>query len=87
MKAAEDGSTAPLLHTMEGGSKLLNCHRSTIKRAVSHGKVKVIYIGDRPMIPNDELLRVARDGLDIPPGYKRKTVGLPKGGRKRRGST
>jgi hypothetical protein len=54
----------------------LDCHRHTIFRAVSHGMIKVIYVGNDPRVPPDEADRVRREGLpNIPPGYKRKTTG------------
>jgi hypothetical protein len=84
MTVADDLSTEPLNHTIKSFSARLPCHPSTTKRIISHGLVKVVYVGDRPLIPHQELLRIAREGLpNIPAGYKRKTVGPTNGGRKR----
>lgn len=53
-----------------------------IKRAISHDLIKVIYYGDRPIIPAEEHERICRQGLPkIPPGYKRRTKGPVRGGR------
>jgi hypothetical protein len=63
---------------------------SFIKRAISWGKLKVIYYGDRPIVPVDEDERVGREGLpDVPPGYRRKTDGPlpPRIGRPRKTPT
>src|SRR4051812_140447 len=58
---------------------------STVKRAISHGLIRVIYIGTRPIIPADEFERIACEGLPaIPPGYKRMTTGPTKVGRPRK---
>jgi hypothetical protein len=57
---------------------------STIKRGVSHGLIRTIYFGDRPLVTVDEQDRLQREGLPkIPPGYKRRTTGPTKQGRPR----
>jgi hypothetical protein len=56
---------------------------STIKRGVSHGLIKTIYFGDRPLVTVEEQDRLQREGLPkIPPGYRRRTIELTKVGRK-----
>jgi hypothetical protein len=58
---------------------------STLNRARSHGLVKVVYIGTRPIIPADEFERLKREGLPrIPREYKRLTTGPFLAGRKRK---
>lgn len=58
---------------------------STLVRARSHGLIRVVYFGRRPIIPAAEFERLARDGLPaIPPGYKRLTRGATKVGRPRK---
>jgi hypothetical protein len=84
MTVANNLPAQPLNHTIKSFSACLPCHPSTTKRIISHGLVKVVYVGDRPLIPHQELLRIAREGLPhIPAGYKRKIGGLTNAGRKR----
>jgi hypothetical protein len=75
-------SVGPRVFTKGEFGKQFNLSRSTVDRVVSHGLVKVIYFGDRPLIPAEECERIAREGLpDIPRGYKRVTAGPTKRGR------
>jgi hypothetical protein len=58
--------------------------KSLIQRAVSHGLIKVLRFGDRPIIPAEEHQRICREGLPrIPAGYRRTTKGPWPGGRPR----
>lgn len=68
--------------TIQQTAKYQGVSLSTIKRAISHGLISVIYFGDRPIIPHAENERIAREGLPhIPPGYRRMTTGPVRGGR------
>jgi hypothetical protein len=72
----------PRVFTKTEFGQQFNLSRTTVDRAVSHGLVKVIYFGDRPLIPVGECERIAREGLpSIPPGYKRQTDGPTNAGR------
>jgi hypothetical protein len=70
--------------TIQGTADLHGVSISLIKRAISWGRINVVYFGDRPIIPPEENERIAREGLpDIPPGYRRKTPAPGRGGRPR----
>ena len=58
--------------------------KSLIKRAISWGRVKVVYFGDLPIVPAEENERIAREGLpNIPTGYRPKSAAPGRGGRPR----
>jgi hypothetical protein len=62
--------------TLKDFANKLSVSEHTIARAISHGKVKAVYIGARLTIPASELARVLREGIpDIPAGYKAKGTG------------
>jgi len=59
--------------TLKDFANKLSVSEHTIARAISHGKVRAVYIGARLTIPASELARVLREGIpDIPAGYKAK---------------
>jgi len=77
----------PRVFTKEEFAQQFNLSRATVDRAISHGMVRIVYFGSRPLIPAEECDRIAREGLpDIPPGYKRMTSGPTKVGRPKKGA-
>jgi hypothetical protein len=60
-------------YTIKGCANQFSVSTSLIKRAVSHDVIKVIYLGDRPIIPASEVERIGREGMVVPRGYRRKS--------------
>ena len=72
--------------TIQETADLQGVSKSLIKRAISWGRIKVVYFGDLPIIPAEENERIAREGLpNIPAGYRPKTPTPGRGGRPRKG--
>jgi len=67
-------------YTLQGFADLFSVSMSLIKRAVSHGVIEVIYLGDRPIVRASEAERISREGLHVPPGYRAKTAVPGRGG-------
>lgn len=62
-------------HTLEEFAASFGIAKFTVQRLISHGLVKVIRIGAKPLIPEREAQRIERDGLPkVPPGYKRQSA-------------
>jgi hypothetical protein len=63
--------------TFQEAANELATSLTTLFRARSHGLIRVVQFGKRPIIPASEFERLAREGLPlIPPGYKRLTARL-----------
>src|SRR5262245_304938 len=68
--------------TIKEAAPELGTSVSTLNRARSHGLIRVVYFGRRPIIPTPEFQRLAREGIpNIPAGYKRLTRGTTRVGR------
>ncbi|GEP60624.1 helix-turn-helix domain-containing protein [Reyranella soli] len=57
--------------TMKDAARELATSLSTLVRARSHGLIKVVQFGRRPIIPASEFERLARDGLPENPPRRR----------------
>ena len=72
-----------LAYSLEEASSALSVSPTMLQRAISHGLIKSIKVGAAIRLPVAEIERVGRDGLPaMPRGYKRKTDGGGKRGRK-----
>jgi hypothetical protein len=82
MTTSDDKNGVAITPNFQQAAAATSNSLSLIKRAASHGLIKVIYFGDRPHLAAGELERILREGLPkIPPGYKRRTSGPVIGGR------
>lgn len=62
-------------HTLEEFATSFGIAKFTVQRLISHGLLKTIHIGAKPLIPEREAQRIERDGLPaVPPGYKRQSA-------------
>jgi hypothetical protein len=62
-------------HTLEEFATSFGIAKFTVQRLISHGLLKTIHIGAKPLIPEAEAQRIERDGLpSVPPGYKRQSA-------------
>ena len=74
-----------LAYSLSETADALSVSNHTIQRAISFGLLRCTRIGMAIRVPATEVERLARDGLpELPRGYKRKTAGETKQGRKRK---
>lgn len=79
-----DQSATPRVMTKGEFARAFKISGSLLDRAISHGLVRIIRFGGRPLIPIGEADRIALEGLPpIPPGYRRVTSGPSGAGRPR----
>lgn len=63
MVAASAKSPPPLLHTVTYATKALGLSAEFIRAAARTNKIRTVKCGRRTMVPADELLRIAREGV------------------------
>jgi excisionase family DNA binding protein len=52
-----------LQYPIEEGASLLGVSKHTLIRDIRQGRIKTIRYGKRILIPRDELLRIAKEGM------------------------
>jgi excisionase family DNA binding protein len=56
---------APLAYRVYQTQAMLNLSLSTVWRLVNSGKIRTVRIGECVLIPRDELLRIASEGVPV----------------------
>jgi hypothetical protein len=85
MKKQRDDLPERRARTFQEAANELATSLTTLFRARSHGLIRVVQYGKRPIIPASEFERLACEGLpSIPPGYRRLTRGTTRVGRPRK---
>jgi excisionase family DNA binding protein len=56
-------TAAPVANSIETACYRLSVCRATIYKQIKKGKIRTVLFGSRRMVPEDELLRIAREGF------------------------
>jgi excisionase family DNA binding protein len=60
----QSDSNSPRLRSVANAAKQLSVSEDFIRQRIKDGKIKSVRLGDRAMIPAEEVDRIVRDGVE-----------------------